>query len=155
MEKSREKYHYKESGLDNVYLVSGFKWVESPYGDDVQIQDRKGLHRAIGMMLAEEVRDLSGKEFRFLRHEINMTQKTFADLVHVTDQTVARWEKGETKVDGGAQAVIRMLYLESIGEKGTIKDALIRLAELDEALCLDDELEFEDTSDGWQLADAA
>ena len=103
-------------------------------------------------MLVEEVRNLNGKEFRFLRHEINMTQKTLATLLQVTDQTVARWEKGETEVDGAAQAVIRKLFLESIGEQSLIKDLLCRIAELDEVLGDDDRVEFEETDDGWKLA---
>lgn len=149
----KDMYHYTESGLDNIYLASGFKWIDSPYGRGVQIQDRKGLHRVIGLMLTEEVRELHGKEFRFLRHETNMTQRTLAAILQVNEQAVARWEKEFTqKVDGPAQAVIRKLYLESIGEESLLKDVLCRLAELDEALCHDDKMWFEETDDGWQRA---
>ena len=80
-----------------------------------------------------------------------MTQRTLGALLQVGEQTVARWEKEQTKVDGPSQAVIRALYLDSIG-RGQFKDALARLAEIDEALCRDDRLEFEDTDDGWQQA---
>lgn len=146
------KYHYTEAGLDNVYLSNGVRWIDSPHGKGAQIQDRKGLHRAIGLILIEEVPDLNGKEFRFLRHEINMTQKTLAGILQVDEQSVARWEKEHTKVDGPAQAVIRKLYLESIGEQSLLKDLLCRLAELDEVLCHDDKMWFEDTDDGWQRA---
>lgn len=145
-------YHYEECGLENVYLKNGFRKVDTPYGDAVEIQHIEGLHKAIGLMLAEECSDLNGKEFRFLRHEINMTQKSLAEILKVTELTVARWEKGETKVDGPAQAVIRLLYLEYVRESPGIAEALRRLAEIDEALCRDDRLAFEDTDDGWQRA---
>ena len=46
-------YHYKESGLDNVYLENGFTIHKTPYGEGVSIQDTAGLHKAIGVWLVE------------------------------------------------------------------------------------------------------
>lgn len=151
------RYQYTECGLDNVYLVNGFDPVSTPRGEGVKIQDIEGLHRAIGLLLIEEKQNLNGKEFRFLRHEMNMTQKSLAELLRVDVQRLARWEKGQTQnIDGPSQNIVRLLYREFIGGNMKIVEPLKRLAELDEALERDDEdFSFEDTADGWQLAEAA
>lgn len=155
---TQRKYHYEECGLGNIYLTNGFKRVSTPRGEAVKIQDIEGLHKAIGLMLVEEKRDLSGPEFRFLRHEMNMTQRSLAEVLRVDAQSIARWEKGRTAkpIDGPAQGMLRLLYREFIGQNAEIIEPLKRLAELDESLCIDDEeISFEDTADGWQPALAA
>ena len=58
-------YHYVESGLDNIYLVNGFDFINSPAGQSVIIQDLDGLHEAIGRSLIHDRKALSGKRFVF------------------------------------------------------------------------------------------
>jgi len=148
-----ERYHYLECGVDNVYLVNGFRYVDTPRGQGIIIEDLDGLHSAIGRYLVRNKKRLSGDEFRFLRHELNLTQVHLGALLDVSDQQVARWEKGESKIPGAADKVIRMLYTEHIGGNDRITDILKRLAELDELV--HEETNFEDTRQGWRLADAA
>ena len=74
-----DRYHYRECGLDNIYLLNGFEYVETPRGMGVTIKARQGLHKAIGAMLVEK-RSLTGKEFRFLRHELTLTQANLAGM---------------------------------------------------------------------------
>lgn len=156
-----DRYHYTECGLDNIYLLNGFESVETPRGKAVQIKNIDGLHRAIGTMLAQEKKNLNGNEFRFLRHEINQTQQTLAGILGVNVQSVARWEKGRTKstIDGPAQRLLRILYMEFIKQNNDIAESLRELSELDEILENDDEdIVFTDTGEGWQpqpMEDAA
>ena len=121
-------YHYLESGLDNIYLLNGFKYIDSPRGKQVTIKDIDGLHKAIGCILIKEKKNLSGKEIRFLRHEMLMSQSTLALL-------------------------IRMLYAEYIGENNNIRNSLKRIAniedEIDQNLY---ELTLKETKDGWEMA---
>lgn len=105
-------YHYTESGLDYIWLANGYRFVNGPGGRHVVIEDVEGLQQAIGKMLVENKKDLTGKEVRFLRHEMLMSQPTLAKLLEVDVQTVARWEKGVTKVPKPAEALIRLLYRE-------------------------------------------
>lgn len=63
--KIKKPYQYTESGLDNVYLVSGFEFAADK--KTVIIRDIDGLQRAIGRILATQQRRLTGAEFRFLR----------------------------------------------------------------------------------------
>jgi putative transcriptional regulator len=128
-------YHYTESGLDNVYLVNGFDYVDAPGGRQVKIKDIDGLHEAIGRMLVAEKKNLHGKEIRFLRHEMLMSQATLAHLLEVDEQTLARWEKGRTEVPKSAEALIRFLYREHIGsdpdKPSEIRKALETIAHLE------------------------
>ncbi len=89
------KYRYIECGLDNVYLLNGFTIRSTPYGRAVAIDNIDGLHRTIARFLVREKKELTGKEIRFLRHELKYSQNRLAALLGVTEQTVARWEKGE------------------------------------------------------------
>jgi len=146
-----DRYHYTECGLDNIYLLNGFDPVETPRGMGTTIKNVDGLHRAIGEMLVEEKKALTGKEFRFLRHEVNLTQQDLAAIVGVNVQTVARYEKRKDAVDGPVQRLLGLLYSEYVkGNKGII-EPLKTLAELDEVIHGDEEdVVFEAIGEGWQ-----
>jgi putative transcriptional regulator len=153
-----DRYHYTECGLDNVYLLNGFEPVETPRGVGIRIRDREGLHLAISRLLVREKKDLNGKEFRFLRHELDMTQQVIANVLRVDTQTVARWEKGRTgAIPGPAQGMIRVLYEAKTGGNIEITRLLEELAELDEIIHGDDDgteaIDFEDTGEGWQQSE--
>ena len=151
---SEARYQYRECGLNNIYLINGFRYVDTPRGQSVLIEKLEGLHRAIGQLLTRDKKTLSGSEFRFLRHELNLSQSSLALLFGVEAQTVARWEKRRTKVPGMAERMLRALYAESIGGNPRVSDILKRLAELDGPPA-NGELAFKDTPDGWRPADAA
>lgn len=132
-------YHYTESGLDNIYLVNGHRFVDGPRGRQIIIEDIEGLHRAIGEMLITCRKNLSGKEIRFLRQELLMSQATLAKLLGVSERAVLRWEKGKTgQVPGPAEAAIRVLYRESLdeggSEPGVMRSMLRRIAEMEDEL---------------------
>ena len=86
-------YHYKECGLDNIYLGSGFSLEEADGDQYVSIINVDGLWKSIGLMLVTRKKTLSPKEIRFLRMQMDKTQSEIARLLRVDDQTVARWEK--------------------------------------------------------------
>lgn len=148
-------YHYTESGLDNVYLVNGFEAVATPRGQGTRIENLHGLHRAIARALLEEKKRLGGREVRFLRHELDMTQEALSALVGVDVQTVARWEKGRSVVPPPADRLIRAIYNEATGGSVKVIEPLRRLAGLDEVLGADaqERLYFEMAGNGWQLAE--
>jgi DNA-binding transcriptional regulator YiaG len=102
--------HYTDCGLDNVYILNGF--VDD--GESLTIKDMEGLHRAIGLNIALERKAPSGRELRFLREEMDMTQADLGRLLGVSSQSVARWEKGKTEFIGAAVFGVRVLYLMSL-----------------------------------------
>jgi DNA-binding transcriptional regulator YiaG len=79
----------------------------------VTIQDLDGLWKAIGLHLVTTRKTLAPKEIKFLRHHMDETQAELASRMRVTDQTVARWEKGITELSGPADMMLRTLFLGS------------------------------------------
>jgi putative transcriptional regulator len=147
-------YHYRESGLDNVFLADGFEYVEGPAGRrSVVIQDLDGLHDAIGRVLIAERKVLSGEEVRFLRHELGMSQNVLAHMLDVTEQTVRRWEQNKLPIPRTADAVLRSIYAEKIGGNGKISDILKRISDLEDEI--DREMLLQEENHKWRLADEA
>jgi putative transcriptional regulator len=105
----REPYRYRACGLDDVYLLNGYELVETSYGKGVQIESIEALHKVIATHLVMTPKSLSSKDFRFLRKQLNLTQKELADLMKVDVQTVARYEKAETSIPGPTDFLLRML----------------------------------------------
>lgn len=143
-------YHYRESGLDSVYLMNGFVIRETKRGRTISITDIDGLHQAIGRTLLDERKRLSGKEFRFLRHELGMSQSVLGGLIGADEQTVARWEKGRTKAPKTAEATLRLLYEEMLNGNVSVSGTLRRIADLEASL--DRRMEFCETAHGWDVA---
>lgn len=148
------EYHYTESGLDSIYLLDGFRIVDSDRGRSVIIQDIEGLHLAIGQWLTREKKKLSGKEFRFLRTELLMSQRALADLLHVDEQTIARWEKGKTPIPAASDATLRLLYLEHVGGSEKISKLLRSIADIEDSMVRKIMMERE-AHNAWELSDAA
>jgi len=147
-------YHYKESGLDNVYLENGFTVHDTPYGKGVSIEDTKGLHKAIGEWLISLPKGITGAELRFIRLEMELTQKDLAGILGSTEQTVRRWEKARDKaILGPADYLLRALYCEFIGGDGNVRRMIDRLAKLDQLDHADARMC--DTNKGWKVKDNA
>ncbi len=105
----RELYRYKACGLDDVYLLNGYELVETGYGKGVQIENIQALHKAIALYLVRMQKPLKAKEFRFLRKQLDLTQKELGALMKVDAQTVARYEKAESEIPGPTDFLLRML----------------------------------------------
>ena len=130
-----EKYHYVECGLDYVYLANGFKRFESPRGPNVAIRDVDALHQVIGRHICDQMKDLSGKECRFLRREMLMSQASLAQMLGVKEQTVHRWEAGKTTMPKAAESILRFLYMEQIkASSDGLRSTLKRIADLEDEI---------------------
>jgi len=143
---SSRPYRYTECGLDYVYLVGGYTITNSGRGEHLQIVNPEGLHKAIGKFLITRRKALSGKEVKFLRHEMDMSQPTLGRLLGVTEQTVQKWEAGRTaQVPAPADALIRLIYSECVGgEHSSIRGRLKRIADLEDQI--DDLVTFTSTN---------
>lgn len=122
-------YHYSECGLPNVYLKNGFTLEEIDGEECLSIEDVDGLHHAIALQLAEKKQSLTGREFRYFRQLFNHSRRVLGELLGVDQQTVGRWEKGESAIPKTVDAAIRQLYLESVNEDSNLSFLLQRLAE--------------------------
>ena len=127
-------YHYTDSGLDNVYLENGYTIHPTPYGEGVSIQNSESLHKAISRWLITRPVPLNGAELRFLRTEMECTQRDLAGIIGATEQTLRLWEKGRTKhIPGTADRLLRVLYHDFSGGDVHVRRMLQKLADLDRA----------------------
>jgi DNA-binding transcriptional regulator YiaG len=141
-------YKYTMSGLDDIYLAGGYDEVETEYGKGVVIHNMDELHQAIGLYLATSKKTLNGKEIRFLRHQMDLTQAELGDILRVTDQTVARWEKSEVPIPGPEDLLMRVVYLGHLSQIVDVRALAEGLRTLDAAPS--EKLVFTLTKQGWQ-----
>ncbi|MEO9168655.1 MAG: hypothetical protein ABI230_09655 [Aestuariivirga sp.] len=143
-------YHYIESGLDTVFLANGFKFLPVKDGEQVVIDNIDGLHRAIGIALASQNHKLSGKEIRFLRTEMLLSQANLARILGVKELTIIRWEKNDPSINRAAEGLLRCLYFDSVSENHSIKALLNKLADLDNEIHLNLMMGKTENSENWE-----
>jgi DNA-binding transcriptional regulator YiaG len=147
-------YHYAECGLDYVYLENGYVSHDTPYGKGVSIERAEELHAAIGSLIAGHPAPLRGVELRFLRVEMELTQRGLAGILGATEQTLRLWEKHRNKaIPGPADRLLRALYLEFVNGKSSVRRMVDRLAELDHGPR--PVARMRETKDGWRPEDGA
>lgn len=126
-------YHYTESGLKNVYLTNGYVEDNDPdYGLCIGIDNVDGLHKAIAAVLIDKTSPLNGDELRFLRVEMDLSQKSFGSYVGKSDQSVAKWEKGET-IPLDVDYLIRHIYRQTTNPSSIYVEEVKRLRQLDKS----------------------
>lgn len=142
-------YHYTESGLQNVWLENGYAVVKTKHGKGVSIHDVEGLHRMIGKALAMQPK-LTGGELRFLRKEMSMSQSALSALVGTSEQNVSLWER-RGGIPRTADRLVRLIYLEHMGNNPKVRELIDRLNLLDREQKLG-KLTFSEHSGKWKEA---
>lgn len=130
-----EPYHYRSCGLDGIYLLNGFDTKVHDGEEHVSIKDIDGLHMAIGRYLVMHRKALAPEEIRFLRRTMDLSQAELGEAVGKTNQSVARWEKGESGIPATAEKLLRAIFIARLPDDDAL-DALrdflaARLEELD------------------------
>ncbi|WP_017445234.1 helix-turn-helix domain-containing protein [Gayadomonas joobiniege] len=146
-------YHYKDCGLSYIYLTNGFNVEEIDGEEYVSIDNLYDLHTLIGQNIISQVRAITSEEFKFLRIELNMSQKSLGHLLGVDTQTVARWEKGQTAIPRTADVTLRALYAESNGSDSQIGLMLNILSDAEIDYQMKD-LHLKEQEEKWQIAEA-
>lgn len=107
-------FHYSSCGLDNVFLVNLPHEIDRGGDPTITIPNIHMLHWVLQFEVARKEGTLNGKEIRFLRVGLDLTQSQLARLVHKDGQTVGRWERGETQIDGASETLFRAYALEQL-----------------------------------------
>lgn len=123
-------YHYTECGLDNVWLENGFTVKATAYGKAVSVDDAEGLHKVIATELAKKKGKLTGKELRFLRTMLELSQGNFARCVGHTEQSVSLWER-TGKVPKAADVLARLMVAEKLNGNARLSEVLARINDVD------------------------
>lgn len=71
------------------------------------IPDMQGLARAAAMARAQSPERLTGKEVRFIRRALDMTQKDFAEAMDLSAEHVSRWENDHRGTGGAGEKLVR------------------------------------------------
>lgn len=128
---NNELFHYTACGLDNIYLASGVNNVKTDYGDGYSIHDADDLHQVIGMLVALKPAELSSKEVKFIRVELDLSQKELAALLGVTDQSVSLWERGKQTIQRAESLVLRALMLDKAHGRVHMKNLIDHIDSID------------------------
>ena len=107
-------YHYKECGLDNVFIEGIDVCIDDDGDEVITISAVNELHQAIALGIVSHEHGISGAELRFLRTEMGYTQAELAIFVHNDKQTIGRWERSEYDIDSSAETIIRRLTIEKL-----------------------------------------
>lgn len=123
-------YHYTECGLDNVWLENGYTKHKTPYGIGVSIDDADGLHKVLVVELLQKKGRITGKELRFLRLELALSQENLGKLLGSSEQSVSLWER-TGKVPATSDALVRLLAGERLRSNVKVTAVLDRINEVD------------------------
>jgi putative zinc finger/helix-turn-helix YgiT family protein len=91
-------------------------------GDEMTgIPDMQGLARAAAVARALNPARLIGKEVKFIRRALDMTQKEFAEAMDLSHEHVSRWENDHKGVGGTSEKLVRhnacaLLHKEGVCE---------------------------------------
>jgi transcriptional regulator with XRE-family HTH domain len=109
------EYKYTESGLDNV-IIAGVSFVKDDASEMVvRVPNINGLHKAIATAIVTRHSMMSGREMRFLRSEMGMTQAELSDMIHREPLTISRWERGENDIEANAETLFRLQAIKKLG----------------------------------------
>jgi DNA-binding transcriptional regulator YiaG len=138
-------YQYKDGGLKNVWLTNGYKVQKTPYGEAVAIDDVDGLTKAICLALTKKPSKLTGAEFRYLRQGLMLSQPSLGQVLGVTNQAVALWEK-TGKVPKMADMSIRTVYTAHANGSEQVKNIVTALNESERFMVV-----LSETAKGWRF----
>lgn len=109
-------YHYKESGLRNLWLHGGVTQTTcaSCKQRHVAIENETQLLQTIAVALLESPRRLSGAEMHFLRGAARLSQSWLAAQLRKGRETIAEREaKADPGVSFGEELLFRFVVLEA------------------------------------------
>jgi DNA-binding transcriptional regulator YiaG len=122
----KKQLHYTACGLDNVWLENGFTVKPSALGEVVSVQDTDGLHHILAMTLVQKPGLLTGKEFRFLRVQLGLSQEALGQLLDFSENAVSLWERKDT-VPLTCDHWLRMCVWAKLAGNTKVADALERI----------------------------
>lgn len=126
-------YHYKESGLSNVYLLNVPSLKCPQCGIEIaDVVHPEQLHELIAESIVKKKFLMDAAELRFLRTQLGRSQVDFANELNLDKSYLNRVENGTDSVSAKLDQSVRLFYLK---ERGTPKRSYEALRDaLDEAI---------------------
>jgi DNA-binding transcriptional regulator YiaG len=91
----------------------------------VAVEDVEGLHELMALTLIDKPGRLTGKEFRFLRAQLGLSQEALGALLDFSENAVSLWERKDT-VPAVCDQWIRMKTLSLLEGHTPLVQALAR-----------------------------
>jgi transcriptional regulator with XRE-family HTH domain len=90
-----ERYEYRESGLENVYLIGGVLLGNCVHCNEtyIYVEEEDQLLQVIALDVLRKPAALTGKEMRYLREAADLTQVELAKRLRVRQGTISAWER--------------------------------------------------------------
>ena len=99
---------YRESGLDNVQLVDAPVWECGNGHQEIEIPNAEQLHRLLTNLLIRKPAVLRGTEIRFLRKELGLSGRAFAQRLGMTPEHLSRVETGKRDTTSTVDLLVRL-----------------------------------------------
>lgn len=144
------RHHYKESGLNNIYLEGIDTFTCPSCGESFSsIPAMPKLHSLIGDVLTKKKGRLAGKEIRFLRKNARISAKDFAKLISIDNTTLSKWENDSQRISKQNDKLIRLVYrgLMDVPGKDYIRNEFQGIADADGLFMPD--IAFVSSGDEW------
>src|ERR1044072_482302 len=127
---AEHRYHYTESGLDNVWL-EGITVYSCPTCEveSADIPDLEGLHKLLAKDIILTPLPMRGVELRFLRKETKLKLKDFAEVLGVDPKTINNIEKS-AHLSKQMDVTVRVLVICALWQGEEQSKALIELAQI-------------------------
>lgn len=150
-------YRYKGCGLDNVYLQNGYAVNTLRSGEEViSIEDIEGLHCAIASAIVDSASALDARTFKYLRKELDMSQRQVAQMFDVDEQTVSLWERARNPVPQHADLMLRTLVKEKMSGNAELRNLIQRFNSIDRDIrAAEAKIEMHKDQDGSWIQQAA
>ena len=112
---------YWESGLSNVQLVDAPVWECGNGHQEAEIQNAEQLHGLLVNLLIRKRSVLAGSEVRFLRKELAMSGKVFAQQLGMTAEHLSRLETGRREITSTTDLLMRLVVGWELTRRHQIK----------------------------------
>jgi putative transcriptional regulator len=114
-----DTYRYREAGLDGIILRGGVTEIECATCGDafVHVEKEQQLLQVIALALLMKPGHLTGRELRYLRREMELSQADLAKALGVRRETVAEREsKKDPALKADSEFYSRVVLLKSFLE---------------------------------------
>ncbi|MCY3843367.1 MAG: helix-turn-helix domain-containing protein [Acidobacteria bacterium] len=99
---------YRESGLDNLQLVDARIWECGNGHEEIEIPHAEQLHQLLTSLLIRKPALLRGPEIRFLRKELGLSGRAFAERLGLTPEHLSRLETGGRSITSTIDLLVRL-----------------------------------------------
>lgn len=113
---------YLHFAVPNLYLSNGYIQEDSEYGTLTSYLDEDGLEECVRKVLIRIPKRLTGRQLRFLRRGLSLSQKEFGQLIEASEQTVARIEKKNDQISRYVDLTIRTSYFNKYKPQTSINE---------------------------------